>query len=68
MFSIGVIFYIILTGRMPFSGANFKEIIAKNKEANPDYNFSKYDITISADCLDLLKKLLNKNPDKRITA
>ena len=44
MFSVGVIFYIILTGRMPFSGSNFKEIIARNKEANPDYNFSKYNI------------------------
>ena len=68
IFSIGVIFYIILTGRMPFSGSNFKEIIAKNKEANPDYNFSKYNITVSADSMNLLRKMLEKDPNKRITA
>ena len=53
---------------MPFSGSNFKEIISKNKEANPDYNFSKYNITVSADSMNLLRKMLEKDPLKRITA
>lgn len=53
---------------MPFSGSNFKEIIARNKEANPDYNFSKYNITVSSDSINLLKKLLAKDPEKRLTA
>lgn len=67
MFSVGVIFYIILTGRPLFKGNNADEILEKNMKC--DYQFSDRqweNITDSAK--DLCLKLLVENPAERITA
>ena len=68
IFSAGVIFYMTLTGRMPFSGNTYKEIVAKNVECKPNFNFEEFDIEVSNETLDLLKKMLTKDPEKRISA
>ena len=64
IFSAGVIFYILLTERSPFEG-NFAQVVKKNKECDIDFNHPsiKY-----KDLKDLLKRMLKKNPDERITA
>lgn len=49
VFSIGVIFYMILTGKSPFSGCSYKEIITKNMKADFDLNFEQFDIKVSND-------------------
>lgn len=68
IFSAGVVFFLILTGRMPFKGESNEEIIERNKNCEFEFSLDKLDIDISEECLDLLKKLLEKNKDQRISA
>lgn len=44
IFSLGVIFYIILTARMPFSGKDCNEIIKKNRTGKVNFNFEEIGI------------------------
>lgn len=47
IFSAGVIFYIILTGHVPFNGNSYKEIVQKNMKGKIDFNFAEFNINIS---------------------
>lgn len=38
IFSAGVILYILITGKQPFEGKDFKTIVKNNKEANIDFD------------------------------
>lgn len=53
MFSCGVIFYILLTGKIPFNGVSYKEIVYKNMKAKIDFDIPRK-IGVSNDTLDLL--------------
>lgn len=78
LWSIGVILYILLSGRPPFNGANDDEIFAKVKTGKFTFAGTIIKIFIisidpvwkkrSADALDLIEKLLTFNPDKRFSA
>ncbi len=67
IWSCGVILYILLSGRPPFGGENDKEIMQR-------VAIGKYDLIsepfnkISGTCIDLIQKLLIKEPKKRISA
>ena len=63
MWSLGVTFYYMLFGNYPYLGAENKmlKLINKNK-----LDLSKNGIDISYRCKDLLTKMLNKDPKKRI--
>jgi len=67
LWSCGVIMYILLSGRPPFDGENDKEIIANVTSGEFDLNNPPFN-TISKNAKDLIKKLLNVNVEKRITA
>jgi calcium-dependent protein kinase len=57
----------LLSGKIPFNGNSYKEIVYKNTKAKINYDiFEKIDIKMCT--LDLLKKMLMKNPEKRISA
>lgn len=47
VFSCGIIFYMILTGKIPFSGTSYKEIVQKNMRGKINFNFSELNIKIS---------------------
>lgn len=66
VFSVGVIFYIMLTQRSPFDGRSFKEILQKNKSCNIDFNHPK--LAGNASARDLLIRMMDKNPETRISA
>ena len=67
VWSCGIIMHILLVGFPPFEGKTKKEIF--NKILNNDLNFnSKTYSNISNEAKNLLRKLLEKNPKKRITA
>ena len=68
VFSIGVIFYIILTARMPFSGKDCNEIIKKNRTGKINVNLEEIGIVISDETKDLMKKMVAYDPDDRCTA
>lgn len=67
MWSIGVILYILLCGYPPFNGANDDQIIRRVKKGVYSTNEIEWR-HISADGIDLVKKLLTYEPKNRITA
>lgn len=67
MWAVGVLLYIMLSGKMPFYGrddAACLRMIASGKYAMPDREWA----TISPEAKSLVKALLQLNPDKRLTA
>ena len=65
LWSCGVIMYILLTNRLPFSGENDDEIISNILYS--EYN-TFYLKDFSENTKDLLKKLLERDVNKRINA
>ena len=67
VWSCGIIMYILLTGLPPFNGDSDEEIM--RKILNGKFDMKKYPWPIiSSQAKDLLKKLLEFEPNKRITA
>lgn len=67
MWSIGVILYIMLSGRPPFSGHSDRDILDKVEKgiySMSDRVWKQY----SEDAKDLVKKLMEVDPEKRLSA
>lgn len=67
MWAVGVLLYIMLSGKMPFYGRDDQEclrMIASGKFKMPPQEWDR----ISHDAKSLVKGLLQLNPDKRLTA
>ena len=67
IWSIGVILYILLTGRPPFDGNDDEEILNNVKIGVFDKNSYPYPL-LSSNAKDLIDKLLQYDPKKRINA
>ena len=67
MFSVGVILYCMLYGSSPFRGDTYKEVIDNNRNCQINYGLDFWK-TVSPNCLEVLKKLLSIDPDKRFSA
>ena len=61
------IFYYRLTGCQVFGGDEFNEVINKNEKCIINWQFEKINIFLSEESVDLLKRMLEKDPNKRIT-
>ncbi len=67
IWSCGVIMYILLTGRPPFFGNTDSEIMYRIKSGK--YDLSKYPWSVvSKEAKDLIKALLQPNPNMRLSA
>ena len=66
VFSTGIIFYILLTGKSPFDGKSFQEILNQNKVCKIDFKNPK--LRKHPHVLELLQKMLEVNPVKRLSA
>jgi predicted ATPase/signal transduction histidine kinase/predicted Ser/Thr protein kinase len=64
LYSLGVVFYEMLTGQLPFSSKDPLEIIHAHMAVNPQRP-NKVDETIPAAISDIVMKLLSKNADDR---
>jgi serine/threonine protein kinase len=62
VFSAGVILYILLTGCSPFYGETYNEILVKNKQCKVNYELEELKVKVSDSAIDLLKKMLEKDP------
>ena len=46
IFSAGVVFYMVLTGHMPFKGNSIDEIILSNKKGDISFDFKQYKVEV----------------------
>jgi calcium-dependent protein kinase len=67
LWSCGVILYILISGRPPFDGKNDKQILQEVEKGKADFSGPLWQ-KVSPEALDILKKLLNKDTEKRISA
>ena len=66
MFSLGLIFHLLLMGKSAFPGKNYDEVLSQNRASNINLKGEEYK-KITPETLDLLEKMLKKNPKERIT-
>ena len=64
---MGVVLYIMLSGKVPFPGRDEREIIQNVIKGEFHFNHQAFK-TVSEECKDLIKKCLIKDISKRITA
>ena len=67
LWSCGVVLYVMLSGKFPFIGQNEEETFDLIKNQKPDFKLKEFK-DISPSTLDLLKRLLEKDPLERITS
>ena len=61
IWSLGVLLFAMVTGKLPFNGDNISQILEKILKVNPVIPNH-----LSPELKDLIKKMLTKNPDNRI--
>ncbi|MEJ2097107.1 MAG: serine/threonine-protein kinase [Deltaproteobacteria bacterium] len=66
IFSLGIVFYQLLTGRLPFTGDTMAGIIYQTANVDPEPAES-YNSSISPPVLGILKKSLSKAPEERFS-
>ena len=67
MWSLGVLIFILITGKPPFYDHERSNMLEQIIELEPDYKDNTWD-SYSSDALDFIKSLLNKNPNRRPSA
>lgn len=67
IFSLGLIFHILLLGYSVFPGKTYNDILKQNRQSDFSFESSVYE-RLDEHALDLLKKMLKKSPLERITA
>lgn len=63
----GVMMYMLLAGKVPFEGSYQQEILNNMKKMNYNFELKEFK-NVSEHCIDLIKKLLEPNGEKRISA
>jgi len=66
LFSLGALFFNLLTGRYLFSGENMEQTLRRNVRCDIS-GIAKYLTHTSKNCKDLLTRMLRPNPDLRPT-
>jgi hypothetical protein len=64
IFSLGVLFYQLLTGKLPFTGENLAAIMYQASNTDPE-PADMYNQDVSREVLDILNKALEKDPEDR---
>jgi len=56
-----------LTGYHAFSAHSYSEMIERNQKCKIEWKFDKLNINLSDEAIDLLRKMLDSDPNKRIS-
>ena len=67
LWSLGVMTYLMVSGKLPFNSEDENEIARQVVYDEPNYTRNPVWKTISPECLDFIKRLLDKNQNKRMT-
>ena len=67
IFSLGLIFHILLLGVSAFPGKTYNEVLAQNRASNITFEGEQYK-TMDPKALNLMSRMLKKSPHERITA
>jgi serine/threonine protein kinase len=67
-FSAGALLYYMVTGRVLFNGHNIKSIASKALKLQVDFTKHSTLRRLTSDCKELIERLLQKDPQWRITA
>lgn len=67
VFSAGIIFHYLLLNKSVFEGTRYSDILAQNRACEFDFNKEEYS-NLNSEAYDLLKRMLEKRPECRITA
>ncbi|CAD8098705.1 unnamed protein product [Paramecium primaurelia] len=67
IYSLGLVFYLLLTGKPAFPGKSYSTVVKQNREATIDFTIKQLQNAPNT-AIDLLKRMLEKDPNKRITA
>ena len=66
IFSVGCLMFNLLTGKSPFRGTAYDEVVMRNYHCKIDYESIEGDV--SSECLQLIKQLLHPKPQYRPAA
>jgi serine/threonine protein kinase len=66
IWSVGVVIYLMVAGRLPFTGSTDRQIIKAVMDSQPDFEEGVWN-SVSADCRHFLKQMLVKQPAARAT-
>lgn len=67
IFSLGIIFFFMITGVMPYDGADFMEVLNNNRKGTINYSIPELANQPKV-VMDLLKGMLQINPESRLSA
>ena len=67
LWSLGIMTYLMVSGKLPFNSEDENEIARQVVYDEPDYTRNPVWKNISSECKDFIKKLLNKDQNKRMT-
>eukprot|EP00605_Chrysophyceae_sp_TOSAG23-4_P001959 GSChrysophyteH1.ASY1.ANO1.2170.1 assembled CDS len=67
IWSLGVLAYMILSGSPPFGGKTVEDVYEATRTREPSFPENKFR-HLSTSCIDFLKRLLVKDPEKRMTS
>ena len=68
IFSLGCLFYNIVTGKALFSGQDHQSVLFKNKYLDTNSIIDATCQHVSSECRDLLKRMTQHKPDNRASA
>ena len=66
MWSLGVMTYLMISGKLPFNSDDENKIARQIAFEQPDYEVNSCWKSISKECIDFIKKLLEKDSKKRM--
>ena len=67
MWSIGVIIFQLISGKLPFDSPNQEELFSKVMSTDYEFKPSSFWNTVSKQCKDLIEQLIEPNISKRLT-